>query len=367
MTDSHDLIAYDMESSQSGIVVEGGSIVIQEAIRRLVLKADLDTDEAAGVMDEIMTGQATHSQIGAYLAAMSMKGETVTEIVGSAKTMRARAVSIRPDVDRLVDTCGTGGDGHNSFNVSTAAAFVVAGAGIPVAKHGNRSVSSRCGSADVLEALGVSIQMTPERTQTAIEQVGIGFLFAPMYHPAMKHAAMPRREIGIRSIFNVLGPLANPAGARYQVIGVFCPQMVRKMAEALAMLGVERGMVVSGASGLDEISSFEKTKACVIDHGSIDEFEFDPRECGVNPSGCVDAIRGGDALQNASMIMDIFTGEHGVRRDVVILNAAAAIYIGRGASDFRTAVEAAADSIDSGAALAKLRDLVEFGMSAVSA
>jgi len=341
--------------------------VIQEAIGRLVSKADLDIEEAAGVMDEIMTGQATHSQIGAYRAAMSMKGETVTEIVGSARAMRERAVRIRPDVDRLVDTCGTGGDGHNSFNVSTAAAFVVAGAGLPVAKHGNRSVSSRCGSADVLEALGVSIELSPAETQKAIEQVGIGFLFAPIYHPAMKHAAMPRKEIGIRSIFNVLGPLANPAGARYQVIGVFCPRMVRKMAEALAMLGVDRGMVVSGMSGLDEISSFDRTRMCVIDNGAIEEFEFDPREYGTELSGCIDAIRGGAASQNASIIMDILRGARGPRRDIVVLNAAAAIYVGSGARDLRTAIEAAEDSIDSGAALNKLRSLVEFSKSIVSA
>ena len=341
--------------------------MIQEAIGKLVSKADLGIDEAEGVMDEIMTGQATHSQIGAYLAAMSMKGETVTEIVGSARAMRERAVRIRPDVDRLVDTCGTGGDRHNSFNVSTAAAFVVAGAGLPVAKHGNRSVSSRCGSADVLEALGVSIELSPAETQRAIEQVGIGFLFAPTYHPAMKHAAMPRKEIGIRSIFNVLGPLANPAGARYQVIGVFCPGMVRKMAEALAVLGVGRGMVVSGMSGLDEISSFDKTRVCVIDNGAIVEFEFDPRECGREPSGCIDAIRGGTASRNASIIMEILRGARGARRDIVVLNAAAAIYVGSGAPDFKSAIEAAEESIDSGAALAKLRSLVEFSASAVSA
>lgn len=345
----------------------GGEIVIQEAIGKLVSKADLDIEEAASVMGEIMTGQATHSQIGAYLVAMSMKGETVTEIVGSARAMRERAVKIRPGVDSLVDTCGTGGDGHNSFNVSTAAAFVAAGAGLPVAKHGNRSVSSRCGSADVLEALGVTIELSPDQTQRAIEQVGIGFLFAPIYHPAMKHAAMPRKEIGIRSIFNVLGPLANPAGARCQVIGVFCPRIVRKIAEALATLGVDRGMVVSGTSGLDEISSFDKTRMCVIDNGAIEEFEFDPREYGMHFSGCIEAMRGGTALQNASMIMEVLRGVHGPRRDIVVLNAAAAIYIGRGAPDFRAAIEAAEDSIDSGAALAKLRGLVEFSACTVSA
>lgn len=341
--------------------------MIQEAIHKLVTKTDLSLGEAAGVMDEIMSGEATHSQIGAYLTAMSMKGETVSEIVGSAQTMRARAVKIGPSVDRLIDTCGTGGDGSNSFNVSTAAAFVVAGCGIPVAKHGNRSVSSRCGSADVLEALGVSVDMTPDQTREAIEQVGIGFLFAPTYHPAMRHAALPRREIGIKSIFNILGPLANPAGARYQVVGVFSPHMVRKMADALALLGLERGMVVSGVSGLDEIPCFETARVCLIEGGLVEEFDLDPRDHGMDLSGCMDEIRGGNAARNAQLILDVLSGNTGVTRDIVILNAAAAIFVSGQAPDLRTGIEAASDSIDSGAAMAKLRELIEFGLSVASA
>ncbi|HOB90736.1 MAG: anthranilate phosphoribosyltransferase [Bacillota bacterium] len=341
--------------------------MIQQAIHKLVMKVDLSQGEAAAVMDQIMSGKATHSQIGAYLAAMSIKGETVDEIVGSAQTMRDRAVKINPKVDRLIDTCGTGGDRSNSFNVSTAAAFVVAGCGIPVAKHGNRSVSSRCGSADVLEALGVSVDMTPNQTKMAIEQVGIGFLFAPTYHPAMRHAALPRREIGIKSIFNILGPLANPAGVNHQVVGVFSPHIVRKMAEALAMLGIERGMVVSGASGLDEIPCFETARACLIDRGSVVEFELDPRDHGMGLSGSLDEIRGGNAADNARLILDVLSGSTGVARNIVILNAAAAIYVSGEAPDLRTGIQAAADSIDSGAAMAKLRDLIEFGRSVATA
>lgn len=340
--------------------------MIQEAIHKLVSRTDLTVGEAASVMEEIMTGMATHSQIGAYLAAMSMKGETVDEIVGSAQTMRAKAVKINPSVDRLIDTCGTGGDKSNSFNISTAAAFVVAGAGIPVAKHGNRSISSRCGSADVLEALGVRIDLTPDQTEAAIEQVGIGFLFAPQYHPAMKHAAIPRREIGIRSIFNILGPLANPAGVKYQVVGVFSPSIVRKIADALAMLGIERGMVVSGASGIDEIPCFETAKACLIDGGNVEEFELDPRDVGIGMSGSMDAIRGGDAAHNARLILEVLSGRRGVERDVVILNAAAAIFVAGGAPDLKTGAQVAAESIDSGAAMRKLRDLIEFGRSVSS-
>lgn len=333
--------------------------MIREAIAKVVDGIDLTESEAHAAMDEIMSGNATPSQIAAYITALRAKGETVDEISGSAQVMRAKAFQIRPSAERVVDTCGTGGDGSNTFNISTAAAFVVAGAGATVAKHGNRSVSSRCGSADVLEHLGIHIDLTPEQVQQCIDDVGIGFLFAPRFHGAMKHAINPRKEIGIRTIFNILGPLTNPAGAHVQVVGVYKPELTPVLAEVLGRLGVEMAYVVHGLDRLDEISISAPTQVSLLRDGQVTTSIISPEDLGIQ-SANREALVGGDSAENAQIIQAILNGEKGPQRDVVMMNAAAAFVVADLAPDLRAGVALAAESIDSGKALAKLDALRDY-------
>jgi anthranilate phosphoribosyltransferase len=307
-------------------------------------------------MEEIMTGQATPAQFGSLVTALRLKSETVEEIAGFASTMRRFATPVAPSRP-VVDTCGTGGDGGGTFNISTVAAIVAAGAGAYVAKHGNRSMSSKCGSADVLEALGVHIQLTPSQVEACIEQAGIGFMFAPAFHPAMKHAIGPRREIGIRTIFNVLGPLTNPAGAHFQVVGVASADLVDRMAAALALLGTHHALIVHGEDGFDEISLCAPTRIVDVRDGEIDSSTFEPERVGferANPDG----LRGGDASHNAEIARAILSGEAGPRRDVVLLNAGAALVACGRADEMADGVRLAAESIDTGAAADRLERLV---------
>ncbi len=313
-------------------------------------------------MEEILSGRAVEDSIVALLAALRTKGETVEELVGFARAMRRHATPIfsaasRPD-ELLVDTCGTGGDASGTFNISTTAAFVAAGAGVRVAKHGNRSISSKCGSADVLEALGISLDVAPERVGAAIQEIGIGFLFAPALHTAMRHAMPARRRLG-RTAFNLLGPVTNPAGARAQIAGVFSADVVEKVATVLAELGVERAFVVHGAGGLDEISLAGKTKVGDVRSGMVRVYEVTPEDFGLSRAP-ISAIFGGDAAQNAEFLRAILAGEPGPRLDIVIANAAAAIVAAGRASDFLEGARLAAESIDSGAARKKLDALIEF-------
>ena len=309
-------------------------------------------------MGTIMGGDATQSQIGAFLAALRMKGETPEEIAAFARVMRRHAVTVIPVTNRmLVDTCGTGGDGAHTFNISTASALVAAGAGVPVVKHGNRSVSSTCGSADVLSALGVNLAVDPARQATIVEKTGIAFLFAPSHHPAMRHVMAARQELGCRTVFNILGPLANPAGAQAQVLGVYNPDLTRPIAEVLRILGLSRAMVVHG-SGLDEITTTGETQVCELEGSAIRAYTLTPAAFGIAPASLSD-LRGGAPQENARIIREILAGERGASRDIVLLNAGAAIYTGGQARDLHEGIGRAAVSIDSGSALARLDSLVE--------
>lgn len=334
------------------------------AIEKVRAHEQLTRSEAAAAMEEILSGRAAEPQIVEFLAALREKGETEEEIVGFASVMRRHARPIFPggvpDGWRLVDTCGTGGDATGTFNVSTCAAFVVAGAGVRVAKHGNRSISSRCGSADVLEALGVDLMRAPERVAECIEKVGIGFLFAPALHTAMKHAMPARRRLGGRTVFNLLGPLTNPAGARVQVMGVFAADKVGLLAGALAKLGVERAFVVHGADGLDEISLSGETRVAEVNYGTVRNYTVTPEDFGL-PRANIHDLTGGDAAENAASIRRILNGERGPRRDIVLANASAALVAAGVAADFREGVGRAAAAIASGAAASKLRELAVAG------
>lgn len=331
--------------------------MIREAIARLVERVNLEQGEAEAVMQEIMSGEATPVQIGAFVTALRMKGETAGEIAGCAGAMRSNCIKVVTARRPLTDTCGTGGDGANSFNVSTAVALVIAGAGVLVAKHGNRSVSSRCGSADVLEALGVRIELRPEQMARCIDEIGIGFLYAPLLHPAMKHAGLPRREIGIRTIFNILGPLTNPASASTQLLGVYDPGLVETMAEVLGILGVHSALVVHGAGGMDELSLAGSNRVARLRDGKVDTYYLDPRELGLSLAESSE-IRGGLPEENAVAIRAVLGGEKGARRDTVLLNAAAGLVAAERVSDFKEGLGLAAESIDSGTASGKLDDLV---------
>lgn len=331
---------------------------MQENIAKAVTHTDLTTGEAASAMHLMMSGGATDAQIGAFLTAMSMKGETEAEIAACARVLRKHASLIRPQVaGTLVDTCGTGGDLHGTFNISTTAAFVAAGAGVPVVKHGNRSVSSRCGSADLLEHLGVSLSIPPEETCRIIEEAGIGFLYAPLHHPAMKAVAGPRREIGTRSLFNILGPLANPAGAEAQLIGVYRPDLTGTIAEALGMLGTKRAMVVHG-DGLDEMTTAGVTQVAELSCGGVKHYEIDCSDFGLLTTDPT-AFRGGDTEENAAIFREVIGGAEGPARDIVILNAGAAIYLGGEAASLEEGISRAEVSIDSGRAEEKLNRILE--------
>jgi anthranilate phosphoribosyltransferase len=345
--------------------------MILDALHRLANhRQSLSRDEARVVMAEVLTGQCTDAQIAALLVALHMKGETVEEIVGFAEAIRAAATPLDLHAnsvldasgtgrDALVDTCGTGGDTSGTFNISTATAFVVAGAGVRVAKHGNRSVTSKCGSADVMEALGVNINLPPARIAVCLEQVGIAFLFAPAMHSAMKYVQPARRELRLRTVFNLLGPLTNPARATCQVVGVYSADLVEKLAEALSMLGLHRALVVHGSDGLDEITITGPTRVGEVRDGQVHTYEVTPEEFGLLRATLED-ISGGDAKLNATLIREILAGKKSARRDVVLLNAAAALVAAGRADHMREAVPQAAIAIDSGAALKKLESLITF-------
>ena len=326
--------------------------MIQEAIAKLVERHDLTRAESVAVMSEIADGGATPAQVGAFLAALRLKGETVDEIAGAAEVMRARADRVHVGRDVFVDTCGTGGDNQNTFNISTTAAFAVAGAGVCVAKHGNRSVSSKCGSADVLGALGVNVDATKEVVERCIEECGIGFLFAPRLHPAFKAVAGIRRELGIRSVFNLLGPLANPAGARHQVMGVYEPRWVPILGGVLAALGARHAFVVHG-EGLDEVAVTGMTHVAEVKDGGVERYAVLPEDLGLRRWTRAD-ITGGDATRNAAILVDVLSGQQGAPRDAALANAAAALVAANAASDLVAGVRLAAESIDCGAAREKL-------------
>ena len=333
--------------------------MIQQALSGLLDGHDLTREEARGVMGEVMAGEATPAQIAGFLVALRAKGETADEIAGCAEAMREHALVVRPTRDDLVDTAGTGGDGARTFNISTAAALVAATAGAAVAKHGNRAVSSACGSADVLEALGFELELPPERIARSIDELGFGFLFAPSHHPAMRHAASVRRELATRTVFNVLGPLTNPAGARSQIVGVYEPGLVRTIAEVLARLGARRAFVVHGAGGVDELSPVGPNLVCEVVGGRVRERTVDPLDLGVARCARED-LRGGTPEENAAAIRDVFAGANGGRRSAILLNAAGAIAAGGLARDLAEGLAHAREALESGAAAKRLEQLVEF-------
>ncbi len=331
--------------------------MIQEAILQLARREDLSAEQALAVISEIMSGGASEVQIGAYLTALAMKGETIEEIVASAKGMRSFATRLLNDLE-VLEIVGTGGDHAGSFNISTTSAIVLAALGVPVAKHGNRAASSRCGSADVLEALGVNIELAPEKSMALLNEIGICFLYARLYHSAMRHVAPVRKELGIRTIFNILGPLANPLGASYQLMGVYDEALVEPLAEVLTRLGVSRGMVVHGCDGLDEISLGAPTKICEIRDGWFKSYTIDPRDYGFTL--CTrEALAGGGPLENAAITRDILGGKLGPKRDAVLLNSAAALSIARPSLSLKEAIDEVAACIDSGRALEKLEAFIE--------
>ena len=332
---------------------------IQRALARLVDRASLERAEAREVMGEIMRGEATPAQMGGFLAALRAKGETADEIAGCAEAMREHVVAVRPRRDDLVDTAGTGGDGAQTLNISTAAGLVAAAAGAGVAKHGNRAVSSASGSADVLEALGFRLELPPERIARSIDELGFGFMFAPAHHPAMRHAAPIRRELATRTVFNVLGPLTNPAGARAQVIGVFSPELVRTIAEVVAQLGARRAFVVHGFAGIDELSPAGPNLVCEVVESDVRERTIDPVELGLRTCH-PDELRGGTPEENAQAIRAVLGGEDGARRDAVLLNAAGAVAAAGHAGDLREGPERAREAVDSEAASERLEELASF-------
>jgi len=337
--------------------------VIQATIGRVLDGHDLTRAEAFEAMHEIMRGEATQAQIAGFLVALRAKGETADEITGCAEAMRDHVLAVQPTRTDLVDTAGTGGDGKSTLNISTAAALVAAAAGAGVAKHGNRAASSQTGSADVLEALGFELDLGPERIARSIDDLGFGFMFAQAHHPAMKHAAPVRRELGTRTVFNVLGPLTNPARARAQVVGVYAPTLVRPIAEALLQLGAHRAFVVHGAGGIDELSPVGPSLVCEVADGSVHERTIDPEELGIERC-TVEELAGGTPAENADLIRRVLAGEPGGRRDAILLNAAGAIAAAGHAADLREGLDLARTAVDSGAATARLDDLVAFSRAA---
>jgi len=330
---------------------------MKQYLQRVVEGKDLAQNEMTDAFNLIMSGEATPAQIAAFIVALRMKGETVVEIAGGAAAMRQHAVYIDPGGLPVVDTCGTGGDSCDTFNVSTTSAFVVAGAGVPVAKHGNRAISSKCGSADLLEELGVNLDVAPEVVEDAIREAGIGFLFAPKLHPAMRHAMGPRRELGLRTIFNMLGPLTNPAGARGQIIGVFSPELTEPFASVLGILGSDRAFIVHGHDGMDEITTTTTTRVSELNGGSVKTYEIDPFDF-LEETASAEDLAGGEPAANAAITRDVLAGARGPRRDIVCLNAAAAIVAGNKAEDLQDGWRKAQESIDSGAATAALDELI---------
>ena len=327
------------------------------AIEKLMNNTNLTEEEMQQSMIVIMDGEANPTQMAAFLTALRMKKETAEEITGGAKVMRAKAAMVELKDMYAIDTCGTGGDGTHTFNISTTVAFIAAAAGVKVAKHGNRSASSKCGSADVLEKLGVKLTLSPEKVAECVEKVGLGFMFAPSYHTAMKHVAGTRKELGIRTIFNILGPLANPAAVRGQVLGVYDESLTEIMANALNNLGVERALVVHGQDGMDEITLTNKTKYCLVLDGKVISGVIDPRDYGFSFCSKED-LQGGTAEENAAIILAILNGEIGFKRDIAVLNAAAAIYIGKKANSIEDGIKIAQQVVDNKSALNKLQQLI---------
>jgi anthranilate phosphoribosyltransferase len=333
--------------------------VIQQALVRLLDGHDLSRDEARGTMAVIMAGEATDAQIAGFLVALRAKGETADEIAGCAEAMREHVLRVSPSRRDLVDVVGTGGDGANTYNISTAAALVASAAGAAVAKHGNRAASSQTGAADVLEALGLRLELPPERIERSIDELGFGFLFAQAHHPAMRHAAPVRRELGTRTVFNVLGPLTNPAGARALVLGVYSPELARTLADALVQLETTRAYVVHGAGGIDELSPCGPNLVCEVENGSVREYDLDPLELGIERCD-PDELRGGDPPTNAAALRAVLGGGDGGHRSAVILNAAGGIAAAGHAENLREGIALARETIDSGAAAARLDELVGF-------
>lgn len=336
---------------------------IREAIEKLVNRIDLSEAETIDVMNQIMTGEASPLQVAAFLTALRMKGESVGEITGAARVMREKAHRVNVGAKTVLDTCGTGGDQKGTFNISTTTAFVLAGAGVNVAKHGNRSVSSQSGSADVLGALGVKVDAPKERVEQCIAKIGIGFLFAPLLHEAMKYAVQPRRDIGIRTIFNILGPLTNPAMATHQLIGIYSGEMVGMIAQVLRNLGSARAMVVHGLEGLDEISLCGPTKVAELRDGAVKEYTVEPEQYGLQRCR-LEELHGGNPEQSALIVKAILDGNKGATRDVVLLNGGAALYVSGRAATIQDGIQLAAESIDSGKARQKLAQLVEMTSAA---
>ena len=335
--------------------------MIREAIKEMVAGRSLTMDQASTVMDEIMEGQATQAQLAAFLTALRLKGETPEEIAGMATVMREKALRVEVE-GTVVDTCGTGGDGSGTFNISTAAAFVAAGAGLKVAKHGNRAASGTCGSADVLEALGVKIDLGPEAVKQCIDEVGIGFMYAPTFHPAMKYAAPVRRELGIRTVFNILGPLTNPAVARRQLLGVADPSLGEKMARVLQLMGSEHSLVVHGHDGLDELTLGDETSVWELRDGGITSYTVNPGELGL-PRVPLQALQGGTPQENAFLLRRILAAEKGPHRYIVLLNSAAVLVVGGKAKDLKEGLDLAKEVIDGSDALLKLEALVELSQA----
>lgn len=331
--------------------------MIREAAKKVAKRVDLSEKEMRACFDEMMSGETASANIKTFLEVLRKKGETVAEITAAAKVMREKSVRIDAG-SGLLDTCGTGGSGINTFNISTVAAFIVAGCGVKVAKHGNRSASCQCGSADVLEALGVKIDIAPGRVAECIKEIGIGFMFAPVFHAAMKYAAAPRKELGGKTIFNILGPLSNPAGATHQVIGVYDAKLTEIMAGVLKNLGSKRAFVVCGADGLDEITITDKTKVSELDKGNVNTYYVNPEDFGVKKARLED-LKGAGPKENAKIALAILKGERSPRGDVVLMNASVGLVCAGKAKDFKTGVKAAAESIESGAALEKLLKLIE--------
>lgn len=331
----------------------------QDYLKKIIAREDLTEDQMAEMMNEIFSGQCTDAQIGAFMTALATKGETFAELAGAARAMRKKALRLQVPASTLVDIVGTGGDSAHTFNISTTTAFVVAGCGVSVAKHGNRAVSSKCGSADVLEALGVNLTLAPEAVEEAVMEIGIGFLYAPLYHKAMKYAAPARKEIGLRSIFNMLGPLTNPAAANCILLGVYAAGLTEMFAQALKRLGARRAFVVHGHDGLDEITVCAKTRVSELANGEVRTFDISPEPYFGN-SVAPEMLTGGKVDENSEIIREILSGERGPRRNIVLFNAAAALMCAGKVEDFRTGIQLAETAIDEGAAARKLNHLIEF-------
>jgi anthranilate phosphoribosyltransferase len=331
--------------------------MIKEAINILIQGENLPEEKMIGAMKNIMEGQSTDAQIAAFLTALRLKGETIEEITGAAKVMREKVTRINAP-EFTVDTCGTGGDLSHTFNISTTTAIVVASCGVPVAKHGNRSVSSKSGSADVLETLGIKIDLEPGKVEQCLESTGFGFMFAPLFHPAMKYAIGPRKEMGIRTVFNILGPLTNPAGAERQVLGVFSDELTEPLAKVLGNLGVNHAFVVHGQDGLDEITNTDRTKVSELKEGNVNTYFISPEDFGLEKANKDDLI-GGDAEENAKITIEVLEGKKGPKRDITIMNSAAALITADQASDLKEAAAIALEAVDSGAAIKKLEEIRE--------